>query len=400
MEAAGPGPDRDAPLRAGRAFGLSQTPGRDLDRQAPETDRTEETETMELLHGGNIYDDRIQERCQGQKLLDFSANINPFGMPEKVRLAVTRALEDAVHYPDPLCRKLRRALACEYGVREEHLICGNGGADLIYRLVYALRPERALLTAPSFAEYEEALKQTGTECMFYHMREDLELREEILLWMDASVDVMFLCNPNNPTGLLIDPGLLLRILEKAVEYRILLVLDECFLDFTGQEERSLTAWTEKTPYLFILKSFTKMYAMPGIRLGYGISGNRELLARMEKAGQCWGVSVLASEAGIAALEEKEYKKQAVELVRTERMYLKGELEAFGMQVWDGQADYLFFRAPGIRDLYDRLLPKGILIRRCGNYRGLDETCYRTAVKDHAANKQLVKSLREALSEGE
>ena len=136
-----------------------------------------------------------------------------------------------------------------------------------------------------------------------------------------------------------------------------------------------------------------MYAMPGIRLGYGISGNRLLLKKMEAAGQCWGVSVLASEAGIAALGEVEYKEKAITLVREERAYLKKEMEILGMTVWDGQADYLFFRTDGIRDLYDRLLPEGIMIRRCSNYRGLDETCYRVAVKDHEANGRLIEALK-------
>ncbi len=350
---------------------------------------------MNLLHGGNIYDEEITEQYgkDREKLLDFSANINPLGMPRRVQEAVIHALQDAVHYPDPLCRRLKRALAEAYGLPEEVFLCGNGGADLIYRLAYALRPKRALLTAPAFAEYEEALRQVGTECVFHELRDSLEVRQEILEQMDASTDVMFLCNPNNPTWLLTDPDLLVRILDKAERLGILLVLDECFLDFTGQEERSLISYINETEYLFILKSFTKMYAMPGIRLGYGISKNRVLLERMEAAGQCWGVSVLASAAGIAALGEQEYRQKAVELVKRERAYLKEKLQAAGMQVWDGQADYLFFRAPGIRDLYERLLPYGILIRRCRNYRGLDETYYRIAVKDHEANVRFAEALK-------
>ena len=351
-----------------------------------------------LLHGGNIYDGQIEKKIAktGEPLLDFSANINPCGMPASVKQAVTDALLDAVHYPDPLCRKLKKALAETYGLSEDVFICGNGGADLIYRLVYALRPMRALLTAPTFAEYEEALRQTGTECIFYRLLEDMKVHYDILEQMDASVDVMFLCNPNNPTGLFIDQELLLQILGKAKRQGILLVLDECFLDFTGQEERSLVYYIKDTGTLFILKSFTKMYAMPGIRLGYGICSDREFLNRMEAAGQCWGVSVLASAAGIAALKEREYKQRAIRLVREERDYLKDRLEAAGMQVWDSQADYLFFRAPGILDLYKRLLPYGILIRRCDNYRGLGPEYYRIAVKDHKSNERLIKAVEETI----
>lgn len=350
---------------------------------------------MKLLHGGNIYDEDLQQlhKETDAGLLDFSANINPLGMPDSVKKAVVEALEQSQHYPDPLCRKLRKALAAEYEFPEGYFICGNGGADLIYRLAYAMKPKKALLTAPSFAEYEEALSQVGTQMDYYRMKEDYQVREDILDQMDASVDVMFLCNPNNPTGLLVVHELLLAILERAEKCGIVLVLDECFLDFTGQEEQSLIPYVHQNSHLFILKSFTKMYAMPGIRLGYGISRNGELLKCMESSGQCWGVSVLASEAGVAALKEKDYKQKAIELVQRERVFLKKELEAMGMKIWDGQADYLFFQASGVHDLYERLLPYGILIRRCGNYRGLDDTYYRVAVKDHEANQRLVKAFR-------
>ncbi len=353
-----------------------------------------------LLHGGDIYDEEIQKRnaqIEGG-ILDFSANINPCGMPERVRQAVMRALDEgmACHYPDPQNRKLRQALSLNYGLPAEYFLCGNGGADLIYRLVYALRPKRSLLTVPTFSEYEEALHQTDAELLFYRTGEDLEIREDILDAMDASIDVLFLCNPNNPTGLLIDQELLLQILRKAQDCGILLALDECFLDFTGQEERSLLRYTKTYDCLLILKSFTKLYAMPGLRLGFAVSGNRELLCDMAAAGQCWGVSVLAAEAGIAALEEREYKESSVEQTKTERAFLKAELEALGLQVWDGQADYLFFRADGVTNLYERLLPYGILIRRCGNYRGLRADDYRTAVKGHPENVRLLRAMREVL----
>ena len=351
------------------------------------------------IHGGDIYGTEIQKRAEaGMEILDFSANINPLGMPESVQQAVTKSLSAAEHYPDPECRKLKQALAKRHGIQMEHLICGNGGAELIYRLAYALWPKKALLTAPTFAEYEEALHQVDTQYEFYQMQVDLQIREDILNQMNDSLDVMFVCNPNNPTGILTPRPLLKQILKKAEDCGILLVLDECFLDFTDQESQSLIPEAAESRNLFILKSFTKMYAMPGIRLGYGISGNTELLRKMEKSGPCWNVSVLASEAGIAALEETDYCEQARHLIRSERANLKEGLEAFGFQVWNGHADYLFFKVPGITDLYERLLPYGILIRRCSNYRGLDDTYYRIAVKSPEANQKLLEVLQKVMTE--
>ena len=353
---------------------------------------------MKQIHGGNIYEEHIERLIeQGVEMLDFSANVNPLGMPKSVKRAVTKALPEAEHYPDPQCRRLRGALAKEHGLPPEYFICGNGGADLIYRLACAIHPKRALLTAPAFAEYEEALKQTGTEISFYRMGEDLQIGYDILERMEESPDIMFLCNPNNPTGLLIPQELLLQVLEKAENLGILLMVDECFLNFTGREELSLVPYAERAAHLFVLKSFTKLYAMPGIRLGYGICKDRELLERVEASGQCWGVSVLAQAAGIAALGEREYREKSVELIEKERIFLKTELRTLGLKVWDGEADYLLFAVPGVRDLYERLLPLGVIIRRCGNYRGLDDTFYRTAVKGHEENIRLIGALKRALA---
>lgn len=216
-------------------------------------------------HGGDIYSEEIRKQIEREdrEFLDFSANINPLGMPAGVRLAVMEALDKAEHYPDPESRKLKQALAEYHEVPEEALICGNGGADLIYRLAFAARPKHALVTAPTFLEYEEALKQAGTEVRVYEMQPDYRVREDILEEMSEDLDMMFLCNPNNPTGILVEQELLLQILEWAEENDILLVLDECFLDFTGQEERSLIQKTTEYKHLFILKSFTKMYGHAG-----------------------------------------------------------------------------------------------------------------------------------------
>ena len=240
-------------------------------------------------HGGDLFGHAVN--------LDFSVNTNPLGTPESVVRAVVESAGRLCQYPDPGCRELTKALASREGVAEKAVLCGCGAAELIYAYCGVIGPGAALLTAPAFSEYEAALDAAGVGAVRFFLREEdgFAVKEDFLTALrQTDCHTVFLCNPNNPTGLLIHPKLLLRILEKAAHQKTVLVVDECFLDFTGQEERSLISYIRETPYLFILKSFTKMYAMPGIRLGYGISGNRTLLDRMEAAGQCWGVSVLAS----------------------------------------------------------------------------------------------------------
>ena len=340
-----------------------------------------------MVHGGDIYRNCIS--------LDYSVNINPLGIPASVEAALREAVSLCSRYPDIRQEKLKAAIAEMDKVSADEILCGNGASELFPAILHALKPKKILIPVPSFYGYEWAAGTEACEVSYFPLREqdNFVLGEDFIEALDKETELIYLANPNNPTGILVEQELLLRILERAESRSILLVLDECFLDFTGQEERSLIQKTTEYKHLFILKSFTKMYAMPGIRLGYGVCGEGALLRKMEAAGQCWGVSVLASEAGIAALGEGEYKEKAITLVREERAYLKKEMEILGMTVWDGQADYLFFRTDGIRDLYDRLLPEGIMIRRCSNYRGLDETCYRVAVKDHEANGRLIEALK-------
>lgn len=354
---------------------------------------------MELMHGGDLQGAAERSGKKAEELLDFSANINPLGVPPAVREAIVRELHSVIHYPDPLSRKLRAAISEAEGVPAEQILCGNGGADLIYRLVCASRPKTALVMVPTFAEYEEALNQVGSELRFYSMQEDLCIREDILNRITGDLELLFLCNPNNPTGILTGRPLLLSVLEKADSTGTTVLLDECFLDFVEeQEEYTLKEYLNCFQNLVILKSFTKLYAIPGLRLGYCLSSNRKLLNRMEKAGQPWAVGTLASAAGMAALQEADFRERTVSYVNRERAKLKAGLEALGLQVYNGRANYLCFRVRGEEHLAEKLLEQGILIRRCSNYRGLSEEYYRAAVRTGEENERLLAALRTVGSE--
>ena len=351
--------------------------------------KRKETEAAGFLHGGDLEGAAEKSGFAPSDLLDFSANINPLGMPPGVREAIVESMDRALFYPDSFCRKLRKALAEHTGQKTEYILCGNGGADLIYRLVYALRPKKALVTAPAFAEYEEALVQTGTELLFHELGE-APVTDSFLEKLSPELDLVFLCNPNNPTGLLTEKPLIQKLLDRSRELGVRVLLDECFLDFVPEEEEySLADLLEEYPGLVILKSFTKLYAIPGLRLGYVLSSDTELLERMRRAGQPWAVSEAAQAAGIAALQAEGFREQTIRLVTEERAFLKKSLEDMGFHVLDGQANYLCFRAQGDKKLTERLLKEGILLRSCANYRGLGADYYRTAVRGRAENERLL-----------
>ncbi|MCI8558628.1 MAG: threonine-phosphate decarboxylase [Lachnospiraceae bacterium] len=358
----------------------------------------QDLQIQRTIHGGDRYGAALHSAYTQEELLDFSANINPLGMPGSVGKAVLNSLSASLHYPDPFCRQLRSAIAENEGAAPQEILCGNGGADLIYRLVYALRPKQALVTAPAFAEYEEALGQVGAEVLHHNLPESMELGEALLESVTEDLDLIFICNPNNPTGLLAKRDLLLKLLEKAENFNIWVCIDECFLDFVRDKEAyTLTGFLSDYPHLVILKSFTKLYAMPGLRLGCVLSKSQELLEKMRQAGQPWSVSEPAMQAGMAALKETGYREQTITLVEKERQFLMTGLTKLGCKVWPGKANYLCFRRTGESQLYEKLLNHGILIRRCENYHNLTEEDYRVAVRTHEENERLLQAIKEVLA---
>ena len=349
---------------------------------------------MKLVHGGDYVGYR--ERY-GRDALDFSANVSPLGMPTAVAQAIGEAAYHADRYPDPLCRELCAAIARAESVPAEWVLCGNGAADLIFRLALSVRPRRALILAPTFAEYAAALETVGCEICRYELSEqnDFALTPEFANAIDENVDMVFLCQPNNPTGQVANRALMRQILNKCQAMGAWLAVDECFLDFLPDSD-AYTMMRELggAENLFILKAFTKLYGMAGVRLGYGLCADGKLLARMRNAGQPWAVSSLAQAAGMAALEQTEYVEQVRSLIEKERPYLQAGLQALGLRVISGKANYLLFRAT--RTLGEEMERRGVVLRGCGNYPGLDDTWYRTAVRTRRENDILLQTLREVL----
>ncbi len=349
----------------------------------------------EIIHGGDLVSAREQTGCSS--LLDFSANVNPLGLPDSVRSAIIQGLEQSTAYPDPLCRDLRRALSRYEQVPERSILCGGGANDLIFRLAYALQPKRALLLAPTFAEYELALAEVGCPCSYHILREEQGFLPRPSLIQEAKgYDLVLLCNPNNPTGALMDPGLMHQVLETCIHTGAVLAVDECFLDFLPQqEEHTLKAMLEHYDGLIILRAFTKIFAMPGLRLGYALSSGVELLRKMDQAGPAWNVSVPAQLAGIAATGELDYLEQTRTLIPAERAWLQESLAALGLTVYPGAANYLLFRCRE-HGLAKQMARQGVLIRDCSNYRGLEPGYFRVAVRSRAENTALVRAMKECL----
>ncbi len=339
------------------------------------------------LHGGDVY------RYKG--CIDFSSNSNPLGPPDSVVQAVAEGASRMADYPDIHCQKLREALASYEGTDPSMIYFGNGAAEVIFSLCLALKPRKALVPAPTFAEYEQALNSVGCQVVHVYLKEENGFQVDksfVKAILREEPQAVFLCNPNNPTGVLTSVGMVSEILQACEKVGSLLVLDECFNDFI-QDREQYTMKSELADHvsLFLLKAFTKRYAMAGVRLGYGLSSDRELLEKMEQVTQPWNVSVLAQEAGIAALQEEAYVERGRALVEKERRYLREELESLGYRLYGSQANYLFFYSEA--PLWEACKDQGILIRDCSNYPGLGQGHYRVAVRAHEENQKLIQVLK-------
>lgn len=359
-------------------------------------------------HGGDIYSNEAE--------MDFSANINPLGLPQSVRNAAVAAVDSCIHYPDSRCGALRQSLAVKLQLKKEDVLCGNGAADLIFQLVWALRPEIGLVTAPSFLEYEQALRSFGSQVLLFDLREEEAFvldPQKLLSFLqhkekeNIRPGLLFLCNPNNPTGLGVKTLLWQPLLDYCEEKGIIVAADQCFSEFLEDENSySLTGFLREGRYknLVIFQAFTKIYAMAGLRLGYCLCRNHGLLEQMEGVRQPWTVSAPAQAAGLAALGEKEFVKATRTLISGEREYLKEGLMRLGFTVWPSLANYIFFRdEKGDKReawLYNSCLKKGVLIRSCSNYRGLDSRYYRICVKTREENQRFLKILEEITEERE
>lgn len=327
-------------------------------------------------HGGDVYRNPIE--------YDFSINVNPLGMP----LASIQAAHEGVvltgRYPDYKAEQLCHAIAKAKQIPADRIIPGNGAAELLYALGQTI-PGKALTIAPTFTGYAEAVAAGGGELTY------ASDEQELLAKMDDSIRLVFLCNPNNPTGTLFTREQILRVLAKAEAMQAYVCVDECFLPFLEEEASySMLPYLAKHPRLLVLRAFTKIYCMAGLRLGYLACGDTELQSRIRAKLQPWNTSIPAQMAGIAALSDTEYLAKTRENLQAERAYLVPRLRELVAEVYDGYGNFLLFRDEP--DLKERMLEVGVLIRACGDFEGLDDTYFRIGIRSHSENQEFIRRL--------
>lgn len=361
-------------------------------------------EKSKKKHGGNVWQASAQYGRDVEKILDYSANISPLGTPESVKQAIRDSLDYLIHYPDPDSVLLRQELAHHLLVGMEKIIVGNGSVELIYLLAKMIKPKQALLLHPTFSEYEFAIQSEGGRIKVLQLQaaKDFQIEVEEVLAALHDVQMVFLCNPNNPTGCLTKRENILRILDAAAAKNIFLIVDEAFLDFVENgEEFSLLPYINQYDNLFILRSLTKFFALPGLRIGCGI-GNEKVLNSMTNLREPWTVNSLAQAAALQALRDQEYARKVKETIWTEKEFLYQELNKIaGIHAYQPSVNYVFLsiQKTGMTatQIQEAIAKEGILVRNCNSYPFLGENYLRVAVRTHPENEQLLLALKKILS---
>lgn len=348
-------------------------------------------------HGGNVFDVARQLGVDPTDIADFSASINPLGLSAMVKKAIICAMDSLVHYPDSSHMEFKQALANYHGVSPVNVVAANGSTELIYHLPAMLHGKRALIVSPSFSEYVRALGQQHWEAQHFILDHEnnfsLDL-EALRLKLSEGYDALYLCNPANPGGTLYPLRTIEQVYSLCIASGTFLVLDEAFMDFC--EESSAKRFIVKGDNGIILRSMTKFFGIPGLRLGYAIASST-LAERLDAMGGPWSVNTLALTAGVAALHDTEHNHQTIEFIRRERRSLFERLsEIKQLRIFPSSTNYLLLQMTnGMTsfELRDRLMHQRILIRDCAGFRGLSSQFFRIAVRTAEENERLLRSLK-------
>ncbi|ABO51205.1 L-threonine O-3-phosphate decarboxylase [Desulforamulus reducens MI-1] len=350
-------------------------------------------------HGGNIWLAAETYGLKEEALLDFSANINPLGPSPLALQAMQQALVQIKHYPEPQAETLRKEISLASGLSEEMLILGNGAAELIYALGRIIKPRRVLLPAPTFSEYADAFGEIEQVYIPLDRNNCFTLDIEAVGQQLKPGDLAIVCNPNNPTGQLVSRQHLKSLAARVQAIGADLLVDEAFMDFVSPEQSLL----QEIPYnshLYVLRSLTKFFAIPGLRLGY-LATSPDVIETLISVLPPWRVNLMAQAAGVASLRDKQYGARTLEQMNRLRPLLAESLASIpGLRPLSPTANFILVdcRESGYsaKEIQNFLGPKGILIRQCENFVGLDGYFFRVAVRSEEDNERLLQALRELL----
>ena len=364
------------------------------------------------FHGGNIY--KIFREKNIDKILDYSSNINPYGLPENLKKEIFEKLFVLERYPDPDYIELREKIAEKNNLNIENIIVGNGATEIIFLFMKILSPKKVLIVSPTFGEYERAIKAStlandNLKINYFELKEAenfvLNIKN-LETELENNYDLLILCNPNNPTGQFLKLKKLEEILKICEQKNTKLFVDEAFVEFVEDwENESIINSKENKENLFVIRAFTKIFAIPGLRLGYGICFNKNLLKKMLEKKEPWSVNNIADLAGQTVLDDENYIQKTKEWIKDQKKYMYENLNKIeGLRVYKTEVNFILLKIEDnllekgldVKNLRKKMLEKGILIRDASNFIYLDKHYFRLAIKDKLNNEKVIETLTSIL----
>lgn len=352
-------------------------------------------------HGGNIWQ---YSKSSRRDIADFSININPLGMPEKVKDSIVKHVDKINHYPEPESKYLKESLARFHGLSGYNFLAGNGSIELIHLIPRALKAKTVLMPVPTFSEYEFAAKANDANCLFVKSTEKNNFRIDVsgLIRLIPKTDMVFLCNPNNPSGSVLPRQEILSLLKACKRSNATLVIDEAFVDFVStSNDIAMDFESARNRHLLVLRSLTKFFVLPGLRAGY-VVGHKDTIDRLSRYAYPWNVNTLAQIISGEVIKDKGYIRHTRNLIPQERAYLYDHLGGIkGIRVYPSEANFFLCKLgdakiKNVTVLSKRLIRHRILVRSCANFRGLNDNFFRIAVKNREENIRLISALKDIM----
>jgi threonine-phosphate decarboxylase len=361
-----------------------------------------------IENGENIYRLAEELNVQERTIIDFSTINNPLHVSKKIKAEIRKNLKYLHNYPDPDAKRLRKRLAQYHGIDMETILCGNGSTELVYLIARTLKPQRVLVPAPTFSEYERAVSIGGSEEREAQIERiilkgehgfKINLDELIAVLQRGvkskpSFDMVCLSNPNNPTGMLLKKDAVRKIADEAKEKKCYLIVDEACIDFCAHE--SVIKDVERNPYLIVVRSLSSFYALGGLRIGYGVFP-QHIIPRLKEQREPWTVNSLSQRAAVVALKDKVFREESLKIITEEKKFLEKSFHKIGIEFFKSDVHFYLVKIDNAHEICRQLRTKGILVRNCDNVQGLDSSYIRIAVKSHKENTILIKELAAMLN---
>lgn len=357
------------------------------------------------FHGSDLEQIEAIYHIKKEDIISFSANINPLGISGKLRSSLSQQLDAISSYPDREYKDLRRCMAAYAGTQMEHVIVGNGSTELISLFIQTYGPKKAMILGPTYSEYEREISLAGGTTLYYPLREERGFQmdaEDLCSSLNDSLDLLVLCNPNNPTSTAIARQDMRKILDACLQYGIFVMVDETYVEFTSEEDKiSSVPLTHYYNNLIILRGTSKFFAAPGLRLGYAITGNQDLLRKIVTRQNPWSISSLAEIAGKLMFQDQDYIRKTRELIQGERSRLYQLLQGWDtVTVYPPMANFMLVKLKKEQVdadlLFDHCIRQGLMIRNCSTFPFLNNQFIRFCFMLPEQNDRLMKAFLELL----